>query len=402
MEYLKYSDDEGSNESDIDVVDADEYEIDAYDGVDYTNEATVAMVVRQPANAVNDIEFIAGLVNTQSVPGPEESEVQVMEKSRGCSPAVDATSRVELGRVAADDMSSDSDSDSEEDYAVNKQATNDPLYWLTEDEDEPNSNVNEPPRTKNEFQELAVVDPGLESVLNPKTEDFTLIGSVLSHLPGQGIIVVQAHNTTTPLAESSVVCLDNGTVVGRVHEVFGPITTPYYVIRLPVDHSSIAKSPSESQGHRKGGRKQKQAKDNKDGMVVCPDDQVDIPGGPEDANTTQVQSVEVGDTDMSTNGPSEPDKVGLLSSDSEVKVNQISDFKNIKVGDQVFTPSRLAEFITPASMQAFRIKGSDASNIFDEEVIKLLFKLLGNVFNRANFQVNADEEEFSDDEAEVI
>jgi rRNA processing protein Gar1 len=309
--------------------------------------------------------------------------------------------------MKADDDESDgvSEDDMDEEPHAAKTATSgaDPLYWLTEDEDGA-ANSNEPPRTKNEV----LVDPSLlvsantAQVIDTSKEEVRLIGSVLSYLSTDGIVVIQ-HGThisaaAPPLGDGSVVCLQDGTVMGKVYEVFGPVTQPYYVVRLPIASTGTWQDGDvkKKKGGNKKNNKATAANQNVDGSsegVSSVDASAAdvVSADPEESSSTMIAQVDpVPDTadvavnaTHSTAATAASEQQDLTTSTTATPAAVDTGVgKRIHVGMQVFTPTRLAEFITPASMQAFRVKGSDASNLYDEEVA-------------------VEEEEFSDDEQEV-
>ena len=47
-------------------------------------------------------------------------------------------------------------------------------------------------------------------------------------------LVVQATHTDSPLNEGSLLFFSDGSVIGKISEIFGPITTPFYIVRWAV------------------------------------------------------------------------------------------------------------------------------------------------------------------------
>ncbi len=138
--------------------------------------------------------------------------------------------------------SSDSDSDSEIDVSDDEAVEDDvsdeesegkgknSLLWLTtEEEDTPVSTG--PPRTKNEADEFTVIDDWSEIVVDPINDGLQKIGEVLYRIDSEFTVVVQASYTNVPLNEGSVLCLQDGTLLGKINEIFGPVTTPFYIVR---------------------------------------------------------------------------------------------------------------------------------------------------------------------------
>ena len=235
------------------------------------------------------------------------------------------------------DKSSSSSSDSEEDLDsppplstslrdVSMKSIHSHLVEEGEDEDEGMGAL--PPRTKNEMEEpleLFLVKEE-ESVVNPKDE-LIECGVISSLVPGEKCVVVQAHSSCShtsnndsstmtstngllPLDVLSLLCDEQRRAIGKISDVFGPVTAPYYVV---TSHRNLSE--------KKGG---KEEEEDESGQEAC-----------------------------------------------------------LSIGMKVFAVVQQSVFVTPASLQQARsLKGSDASNLHDEEL-------------------PAEEQDFSDDEAEL-
>ena len=106
------------------------------------------------------------------------------------------------------------------------------MPWLTEDEDGFILSTG-PPKTKNEVvEDLLVVEDLSEIVINVNIDRLELIGEVLYTLDTEHTIIVQAFNTNNPFNEGSVLCNKGGEILGKINEVFGPVTSPFYTVRV--------------------------------------------------------------------------------------------------------------------------------------------------------------------------
>jgi rRNA processing protein Gar1 len=130
-----------------------------------------------------------------------------------------------------------------------------PQSFLTEEEEDgTNLFENEPPRTKNEIAnpeeiEKIIANPTVPQAVriedlnsndfNAKRPALTIVGDVLYQMTHENTIVIQSHLTNTPLNEGSIICNQEGIILGLIYEIFGPVLTPFYVVRyknpFPID-----------------------------------------------------------------------------------------------------------------------------------------------------------------------
>ena len=76
-------------------------------------------------------------------------------------------------------------------------------------------------------------------------------------------LVVQASYTESPLNEGSLLFFKEKVVIGKVCEIFGPITTPFYVVKWAVSSSAAINSnrvPCNKDGNKKMKSKKKNRK----------------------------------------------------------------------------------------------------------------------------------------------
>ena len=138
------------------------------------------------------------------------------------------------------EVGSDSDDVDDETSSTSSSDTDTPLgaddldEMMGHDDDEAAKKLG-PPRTKNEITEEPYVPVGNEAI---KSEDqLIVIGTITSLHLDLGVAVAialpaVAGKEIMPVNDGSVVCTATRDVVGRVDEVFGPVSRPYYKIRL--------------------------------------------------------------------------------------------------------------------------------------------------------------------------
>lgn len=174
---------------------------------------------RSPAAKVlADIAYIAQLV---------EMENRYMDEELRAA----KVSAVDPPKQVADHCKDQSDSDetSESEVSESMDAVEDLESLCEEDEHDEEVPSAGPPRTKNEL--LRESPETIDQEVLPSDEEIIPVGKVLYCISNEGVLVVQSDATSQPLNENSILCTKSRLVVGRVSEVFGPITAPYYVIR---------------------------------------------------------------------------------------------------------------------------------------------------------------------------
>eukprot|EP00959_Pyramimonas_sp_CCMP1952_P054398 1137535-Pyramimonas_sp.AAC.1 len=145
--------------------------------------------------------------------------------------------------MVADDSSSDwetSDDEVDEDVNGKDIAEFDPNSstlpgWLKKeltgemdmDEEEPAG----PIKSKNEVVDL----PALEALPEiAESVELMAAGRVTAKLaagPRDSNIIVQATDGAKVLDEGSIICLPTRAPIGRVEEIFGPVSAPFYIVR---------------------------------------------------------------------------------------------------------------------------------------------------------------------------
>jgi rRNA processing protein Gar1 len=253
------------------------------------------------------------------------------------------------------DSSSSSDSDSEDETLTAGQRKSrfggKLTSMLTEEEDE--DQAVGPPRTKNEVLETVLYpDNGVKVTAQDVLAN---IGEVMYRIDHECVVVVQAKHTTHPLNEGSVLCSDKGVVLGRIHEVFGPITTPFYIVRWNGKPQPSAGEGNGKQQTGKGKNNNRGNNRNKSKDTKC--DTVLVEASPEDPSIVSgtIQDTSVADSEK-------PAPVAEVRS-----VQQVNEL--FVPGTAVFMVQSHSSFVTPGVLIQQHGKGSDASNAHDEEVL---------------------------------
>lgn len=131
-----------------------------------------------------------------------------------------------------DDDSDDDDGDDDDDeelHEVMKLGAELRKMDGDEDEEAPAGGSDIVPRTKNELVEEHLKDE--ETIEIAPGDEVIEIGIVCSVIASEGTIVVKAMSTSSPLVEGSILCLQDKFPLGRIYEVFGPVTAPFYVVK---------------------------------------------------------------------------------------------------------------------------------------------------------------------------
>jgi len=244
---------------------------------------------------------------------------------------------------SSDDDDDDDDDDDEELSMVIKKAAKSLEFMVTEDEDD--VNINGPPRTKNEIVDDNDHhnDSSISSSINMNTiSKLEKIGVVLYNIANENTIVVQSDTTYNPLNEGSILCNVNGIIMGKINEIFGPINTPFYVIRRVSDKATSNNDSGSSSSDSINNDSSNNDSSNND------------------SNNT------------SSNSSSSSSSSGSSSSST------LADFA---IGTSVYCAIEYSSFVTAVTMNYK--KGSDASNIYDEELPE-------------------EDQEYSDDEKETL
>ena len=291
-----------NQEEEMNIADIDVEDVDDMNETDEDSDQSVEDVdlIEDSENIVtNDLEYISHFVDIPVI-APKEDIIPTLSNQQNREEgSEDSESEMEedetQDKLNDKESESETSSDDEEEIIPKKKSEG---TWLTEEEED-GAAADVPPRTKHEIVEE---ETEKDVVDYPRKIDdlqlLTKVGYVLYQILAEKTIVIQADQTTTPLNESSIICDKNGIIVGRISEVFGPVTTPFYIVRFRIQKKVSSESGSE---------------DNKNEEIY------DLPS-------------------------------------------------LFNTGTEVFTIPSFASFITPNILSTLKMKGSDASNAFDEEV----------------------------------
>jgi rRNA processing protein Gar1 len=278
-----------------------------------------------PMNEVvmNDLEYIAKFAEVPVFSFQEEESVfedhTNLDDGDQENSDDDSKSEVEDHQQPIDESSSSSDDESDiEEIKNSKKSKNSVTTMLTEEEEECFNEASGPPRTKHEIPveiEEEEVDNTSENRIPrfpEKIEDIQLltkVGTVLSLVKDENTLIIQSYPTMSPLNETSIFLNQDGIVLGKISEIFGPVTSPFYIIRFsskPVASSTTSAADSSSSEEGK------------------------------ETATMTIPSM-------------------------------------FPPGTVVCTAPSYAAYITPHYLSTLKAKGSDASNAYDEEVRSIIF-----------------------------
>lgn len=298
-----------ASQDDFDVSDDDESE-----GMMVSSTTTMESPVKLAP--VNDLAFVTALAQAElelinSVDDDEEeskTECNMEEETQNNEPSVQEK------EIEPDSDSSSSSEDEDEDEDVGNGSK---VMANSDDEDDaPASSAIL--RTKNEIVNEDIEPVGVELT---EAEELSLVGEVMSVVVTENTIVIQSIRTQTPLDEGSVLCLSDRKIIGKVSELFGPLSSPFYVVKVSSSSTTAQKK-----------------------------------------TTTPVTPTEEEEEKDSTKD--------IKMGEEEVQV-QHADIDDIHPGVSVFVAVQHSSYVTPYSLSLIKkIKGSDASNMWDEEVTR--------------------------------
>ena len=369
---------------------------------------------------VNDLEFIQSMAadfcyeytDTQQTSNHPETNKVVNMKDENDSDSDDSSDNesetegipvaggVDTAKAEESSSSSSDSSDSEDENIATKKGYKKAaklisMYTEEEGDDVPSG----PLKTKNEVDEVVEpINPDLLTIED--TSALICIGEVKYRIDHECVVVIQADFTTSPLNEGSILCNIDGKVLGKIQEIFGPITTPYYTVRWKNTTTSAVGNNNKTTGTGGGkNNKKNKGKRGKGGgsaTTTAPTTNTEEEAVTEDTpstpTTTTPTVVDVTAIDSTTTEEAmmhvektegTDDKV----TDTTVPTNptptidnsalQITDVRALfPVGAKLFSAPAHCTYVLPGQMKQLRSKGSDASNAYDEEVgLLLLYKI---------------------------
>jgi rRNA processing protein Gar1 len=389
MNYMDY----GSNDEDDCSVEDVEFEAEHYDDQD------------RDLPAVSDLEFIAAnaadssfeFVDTGIGMHLENDQTNPVRSESGSDDDSEDESENEMATEHTNHLPAESSSDSSdsEDEIINKkqyQKKSQQINWLTEEEGD--DATTGPLKTKNEIEE--VIEPVEAKQLDIKDNtELVCIGEVKYRIDHECVVVIQADFTTNALNEGSTLCNIDGRVLGKIHEIFGPITTPYYTVRWknPTAQANKLNAGNNAQNKKKNNNKSKKNNNKQSSETVnapvveneapvaaaaaaaaAVDEPVVVAGDSVAIEIEKDVSIEQSTASSSAmveavaENPSIGDEAATVVPEAP-KPLQISDVRALfPVGAKLYTVQAHCSYVLASQMQRAYAKGSDASNAYDEEV----------------------------------
>lgn len=193
------------------------------------------------------------------------------------------------------------------------------------------------------------------------------------------------------LDTGSLLCLQDGTVVGAVFETFGSLQEPFYSILLPQDEPTKKEEPKEApkdEGKKGNEGVASSAGVTQDAQATPTDEQppaaaaaaAAAPIEAQQSEPTQEEAQPQASDAQPTDPPSAPEPQPTESAPSSPPDAKPFRAIDLPMGTQIYFDMVTCSVVETAQLKLMP-KGSDASNLHDEEV-------------------GEDEQEYSDDEAE--
>lgn len=99
-----------------------------------------------------------------------------------------------------------------------------------EDDSDKSKNQSGIPRTKNEILSTELPDPDPFPERIGDDDEVSEIGAIYNLT--DNLIIVQSNKGNDPIDEGGLLCFEDRTTLGRIDEVFGPVSQPFYTVRL--------------------------------------------------------------------------------------------------------------------------------------------------------------------------
>ena len=188
-----------------------------------TAALTIRRVSQSHAQYIKQMEAEDGYSSDTSSEGTEDEadEEQAKPIHLTGDRQIDAAMLRKLIGVASDE--SDSDNSDDELQAVNSTRTT----MHDDDEDDEGISAASPLRTKHELPPTAI--PPIPTFTVSSTDQLVYCGTVTALV--DTMVIVQCQPGGRALDLGSAVCMEDRTALGRVDEVFGPVSEPMYSIR---------------------------------------------------------------------------------------------------------------------------------------------------------------------------
>lgn len=440
---------EGDNDDDYCVIDED--------SVSDASACVIEGDFIENSSCLDDLNFIAAnIIVVEDIGSTEKMETQAENPFPSKRVEIDVLSDTESVSSVVDENNEDSEGDIE--VVVSALPTT-IRENLTQEEEESNAYCG-PPRTKNELvhveedcraeeiRSTLATDLGLkvetygdnfaisaESCSSVAPGTFILVGHVLNVVDEERSVIVKSNapqSNAPPLNEGSIVCLKafqilahdqiNGDddeavmIIGKVLEVFGPVTAPFYLVKLPRSDPPAAAAPAGSNSSRvakdttfvdrsRKGRKTRGRKDKSIEATASNDvikmQEIDGGKGAEAESAACGESLnsalnylqaysdsddddkacDYGSLDLQSQQLPEQQREAAPPVSAAVAASTMAPPEGQGAGKgreqlrlpgcAVFAINGQCQYLTAAALSTMRVKGSDASNLYDEEVRRI-------------------------------
>ena len=199
-----------------------------------TAALTIRRVSQSHAEYIKQMEAEEGYSSDTSSEGTEDEAHEETAKPLHLTGdrQIDAAMLRKLIGMASDDSGSDSDSEVQ---PVNSRRTT--MQHDDDEDDETGVSAVLPLRTKHELAPAAL--PPVQPFAVSPSDSLVYCGTVTAIV--DAMLIVQCQPGGRALDLGSAVCMENRTALGRVDEVFGPVSEPMYCIR-PLEGVDVVKA----------------------------------------------------------------------------------------------------------------------------------------------------------------
>ncbi|WBW71196.1 snoRNP assembly factor Naf1 [Schizosaccharomyces osmophilus] len=159
----------------------------------------------------------------------QEEKIEEEEKEK----PVNSRSDAESSESSESDSESDSDSDSNSTSSLSEVQETEKLELEQESEATPPKTIHEMPE---EVYERPTIELGPDSLIEP-------LGQVLQVLKKELVVQSDVQNEELIFDEKTVLCFEDKTIVGFIHETFGPVSSPFYVVRFTNEEECASINP---------------------------------------------------------------------------------------------------------------------------------------------------------------
>lgn len=356
------------------------------DDSDYCESEINETIPAENEKVVNDLDFVASIAEKEL-----EFTALLTTMSDGVVPQ-DIIEDVGNEGKHKEDSCDEIDEESDDDSVIDIEYVGN---CSESDEESVIPTVANPVRTKNEIPIDYRSSIVVSNVSVNENDKITPCGAVIKLLPLERLLIVQSDNNLDPLNEGSFLCNYEKMVIGKIIETFGPLHAPFYVVQLegniiPEDtHVPDTDTASVSDTTDISKALHINADSNKE--ILCNNavlQTLDQYGSDSDTENCVNMTVPAGDIDEYGGG--KPDDViappcssasgaGAVPPPEDLTPAATSMTVFLGPLTRLFSISSHVHYVTPSLLLAAKsgtggafARGSDASNIFDEEVRRFL------------------------------